>query len=114
MKKLIAPSYVASFVLICTGLIPGVGWHMAVAGIAAMVISSIVGIQVLGAQDNDFDKLVSRIDLLRSEALFKISQSEKVVQDASTKISDSHGRVVNAEQRVSSAIAEMRSDRSLR
>lgn len=64
MKSLIKPLIVASFILMLTGLVPGVNIGMAVLGFVTLLTSIGVGAVLLEQQDREFD---SRLALLKLE-----------------------------------------------
>lgn len=64
MKKLIQPFFAASFLLMATGLVPGVPFYIPIIGLLATALIGVMGVHILGSQDKEFD---ATIELMRLE-----------------------------------------------
>lgn len=103
MKSLIKPFFAASFLLMASGLVPGVPILMACIGFMAFVAIGMFGIHLLGSQDKEFD---SMIQLMRLEVL-KAKEVEGSIARQNVDFLKKHEEMEN---RVSKAISELRSE----
>lgn len=66
MNKLLKPTFVMSFVLVLTGLIPQVPFYMPIMGLVSMLAAGAMGVELLGSEDKNYE---SQLELVRLEHL---------------------------------------------
>lgn len=69
MKQLIKPLIVLSFMVMCSGLVPGVNIGMAVLGFAALVVTGFAGVYLLGSEDREYQQQLELIRLEHAKAV---------------------------------------------
>lgn len=94
MKNLIKPHIVSSFILMLSGLVPGVPFYMPLFGLISFALAGIVGVVLLGAQDRDYD---ATLELIRLEHL-----------KAQELLEQHRGKYTDLETRISKALSENR------
>lgn len=94
MKALLKPTFVMSFILMLTGLVPGIAVYMPILGFAAWFSCLVSGVWILGGEDREYEAQLElirleklKIDEICKSTLAKYSSVTKDYEDLKTQIS---------------------------
>lgn len=87
MKQLIKPTFITSFILMLSGLVPDVVWYMPLFGIISLAMSGIMGVILLGSEDRDYLAQLELIRLEHAKAVELVATHEKKYEELKTQIS---------------------------